>query len=331
LLGVLQPLGGLAETLAEETMPLGEVTPFEAKPSAAEAEPPEPAPTKKPSCQPPDSHDSLTGVLQRIQVLRRRPLFALVSDHITDETYEEVYRWKDDLPEELDILIDSPGGVLDSCYRVARAIGRRANSWDALVPTVAASGATLVCLGSTKLVMADAAQMSPIDPQVLSKRREKFFDTERQSPIEAFQAVKYVRTVALTSLDTTMVFLREHHVAAKPALDTACIFASNVAEALLGKIDPYDLGAFALDSAVSMNYCERIATPPDLAKKTQRNAKFKLLVERYPAHEFVIDREEAATLGFSVSAPSPELDKLFDEAREVLKDTSSYIGMVPSK
>ena len=295
-----------------------------------------PPPMRAPACSPPDACDKATEVLQKIQALRGRRLFVLaVAANIDDDVYEEVCSWREELKEagsdeKLDVLIHSSGGVLSTCYRIARLLGRSANAWEALVPWIAPSGATLICLGSAHIVMSEVAQLGPIDPQVLSKKHEKFFATERQSPLEAFQALKYLREIGLGSLDATMKFLFARNVAPKPALETSCNFGSHLVQPILGKIDPYDLGAFSLDITLSKHYCARIANPPDAQKKTQRKVIVGDLVERYPAHEFVIDLEEAKALNFNVVEPAAELDALFDEARAVLNDIDQYIGFVPS-
>ncbi len=310
-------------------------------PTAAEAVPQtpkteiaaEPKAARAPSCIPAERLEPLSAILQKIQVARRRKLFVLIQDGVDAETYEEVYSWRAELKAAgagagLDVLIHSPGGELSACYQVARLLSGRASAWEALVPCEATSGATLICLGSANIVMSEVAQLGPIDPQVISKRHEKLFATERQSPLEAFQAVRYLRELALASLDSNMTFLLERGVAAKPALETACNLAVHVVQPILAKIEPYDLGAFALDSNLAVDYCKRVCSPAD-ARTTQRKVNPRVLVERYPAHEFVIDIEEARVLGFNVSQPTPELDSLFDELRPLLNEVQQFVGCLP--
>ncbi|HZT77578.1 MAG TPA: hypothetical protein VFA27_13075 [Vicinamibacterales bacterium] len=291
---------------------------------------------RMPACRPDGSDgDAVTAVLRKIQSVRKRPLFAFVSKFVVDDTLEEVHSWKRELRDVgkngLDILIDSPGGSLTSCYMIARLLARWTDSWEALIPTTAASGATLISLGSSKIVMSELAQLGPIDPQVISKRREKFFAAERQSPLEAFQAVQYLRELSLGSLDACMRFLLDPDrggVAPHRALESANRFGVELMKPIFEKVDPYDLGAFALDSNLALSYCDRIASPANTAKQTQRAVKTRDLVERYPAHEFAIDIAEARALGFEVSEPSVELDDLFDELRKQLVDVEAYIGLV---
>lgn len=300
-----------------------------------EAPPSSGPPRPDPHCHPAAAQACVADIMQRIAAHRGRPLFVLVADYIDGGKLAEVYKWRRELKrvasdgQSLDVLIDSPGGALTSAYLLARMLSRYVPEWNALVPTLAASGATLICLGSHSIVMSDIAQLGPVDPQVFSKRRDKFFAAERQSPLEAFKAVMYVRTLALSTVDAAMMFLQEPNRGVAPlrALETATQISSQLVQPLLGRIEPYDLGAFALDSELALQYCHRIARPDDPTRQSQRSADYRVLVERYPAHEFAIDREEAGAIGFNIAGASAELDVLFDELRPVLVGVDSYIGM----
>jgi len=288
---------------------------------------------RQPVCVPPEASGDLTDMFKKIKKERGRPLFVLASDYIEDGVCAEIHSWKQELKKvaeggNLDILVHSLGGDLHACYMVARILSRCLDVWEALVPQYAASGATLIRLGSSKIIMSEIARLSPLDPQVISKRREKFFAGERQSPLEAFQATRHLREFALTSLDLVMRFLLDQDVNPKLALETASNLSMRLVEPILGKIEPYDLGAFSLDSNVAKEYCKRVGSPTNHAKKTQRRVQPRILVEMYPAHEFVIDLEEARALQFEVSEPSSEIGALFDELRPPLSQVKTYLGFV---
>jgi hypothetical protein len=289
---------------------------------------------RRPLCLPKDLCEKLTDCLANIQKVRKRPLFVLIVDDIDTKVLDEVCSWRNELRQAaaagggLDILIDSWGGTLSDCHLVARAFCRCANSWDALVPKRAVSGATLICLGSAKVVMCETAQLGPLDPQVMSKRPGKFSSTERQSPLEAFRSVKYLRDYSITTLDTMVVFLLGRGVEPKLALETAAKVASDLTRPILEKIEPYDLGSFDLDSQVAIEYCRRVANPSNASRQTQRNVDPDELVLDYPAHEFVIDWEEAAALGFRVELPSPDVGKLFEELRPIIAKAEAFIGPI---
>jgi len=100
------------------------------------------------------------------------------------------------------------------------------------------------------------------------------------------------------------------------------------ADPIVGKIDPYDLGAFALDSKVAVEYCKRVSAPSNPSKKTQRDVDPNTLVEIYPAHEFVIDLEEARALKFDIQEPDDVLDATFDEIEEPLEKVHQFVGLL---
>lgn len=284
-------------------------------------------------CDPSDKARELAGMFRRIQTIRNHALFVLISEMIDDDTYQEAYRWRKELRAagaegQLDVLVHSPGGMLNTCYQTARFLARHSNDWQALVPAYAASGATMICLGSGEIVMSDMAYLSPIDPQVISKRRERFFMAERQSPLEAFQAMKYLREFSLESLDAGMMFLLEREVDPHLALETATRFAMQIVQPVLAKVEPYDLGSFARDSELAVSYCRRVSNPTDDRKKTQRDVKYRALVLSYPSHEFVIDRDEAEELGFKLCTPTNELDEAYEELRDKLEGVKTCIGMI---
>jgi hypothetical protein len=281
-------------------------------PAPAPIPPPAPTDQRRPTCDPPIVYAPITEVLHEIRQARNRPLFALIADYIDDDTLNEVFSWRKELREagqgeSFDVLIHSPGGKLTASYMLARLLSRFTNKWEALVPQSAGSGATLICLGSSNILMSEIAQLGPLDPQVASKKREKFFATERQSPLEAFEALRYLREFAASSLDALMEVLTDRGIAPQKALETSTSIAADLVKPVLEKIDPYDLGAFSLDSKLALSYCKEVARPSDPNKRTQRKAFYKSIVEDYPAHEFAIDFEEAQALKFVVTVAPMQL------------------------
>ena len=107
------------------------------------------------------------------------------------------------------------------------------------------------------------------------------------------------------------------------------LIATSLVAPILGHVEPFDLGTFSLDSRMATEYCRRIVKPSDSSKKAQRAVDPRALVEEYPAHEFLIDFEEAKALGFVIEEPVAVVDQLFDTLRPQLAEMESYIGLVP--
>lgn len=292
---------------------------------------------RKPKCEPTAAYEEITKVLQDIAAARSRPLFALISNFIDSDDVREIHSWRRELRRvgtvPIDVFIQSPGGSLTPCYLAARLFSHYLTDWEALVPEVASSGATMICLGSSNIVMSEISQLGPVDPQVVSKHKEKFFATERQSPLEAFEAVKYLRQFAVGSLDALMEVFIDRGIAPQRALEYAMKMSTAMARPILERIEPYDLGAFSLDNTLAVTYCKEIARPANTALKTQRKAYYRSLVEQYPAHEFAIDVTEAQSIKMKVSLPTEDVDTLFDVFRTKASESrlASYIGLVPPR
>jgi len=62
-------------------------------------------------------------------------------------------------------LVNSPGGLVQSSYKIARALRKTFKEIIVFVPHIAASGGTLLALTGNKIVMGMMSQLSPLDPQ----------------------------------------------------------------------------------------------------------------------------------------------------------------------
>lgn len=67
--------------------------------------------------------------------------------------------------QELHVLIASPGGDGETAVRMVRAMQSRCSRLTMLVPDMAKSAATLMCLGADEIVMGPGGDLGPVDPQ----------------------------------------------------------------------------------------------------------------------------------------------------------------------
>lgn len=71
------------------------------------------------------------------------------------------------------LMIDSPGGdglAAELIVNTCRAYSGTGDYW-AIVPGSAKSAASIICMGASKILMADTSQLGPVDPQII--RREQ--------------------------------------------------------------------------------------------------------------------------------------------------------------
>ena len=65
---------------------------------------------------------------------------------------------------KLMLLVNSPGGLVQSSYKIAHALRKTFNEIIVFVPHIAASGGTLLALTGNKIVMGMMSHLSPLDP-----------------------------------------------------------------------------------------------------------------------------------------------------------------------
>jgi hypothetical protein len=77
-----------------------------------------------------------------------------------------------DVKNGLVLMIDSPGGdglAAELIVNTCRAYSGTGDYW-VIVPGSAKSAASIICMGASKILMADTSQLGPVDPQII--RRE---------------------------------------------------------------------------------------------------------------------------------------------------------------
>lgn len=87
----------------------------------------------------------------------------------TDADMLEGVLQKSDLSAGLALMISSPGGDGLSAERIVNLCRKYSGTGEywSIVPGKAKSAATMVCLGSSRIIMGPSSELGPIDPQVL--------------------------------------------------------------------------------------------------------------------------------------------------------------------
>lgn len=67
---------------------------------------------------------------------------------------------------KLDVLIESPGGIVDATHRIVHLLRQKYTDIRFIIPGSAYSAATMIALSGNKILMDDAASLGPIDPQI---------------------------------------------------------------------------------------------------------------------------------------------------------------------
>ncbi len=190
------------------------------------------------------------------------------------------------------LLIDSPGGLAEVAYRLARVL-QRDGGFTVVIPRYAKSAATLLSLGATRALMGEDAEIGPLDAQLWDEERE-----EPGSALNEVQALEQLHSVALQHLDQTMVtMVGATHKKTDVLLPIAAKFVSDMMCPMLNKIDAVHYAKQARILAVAQHYAVRLLLLAG-APEERANKIADWLVNRYPEHGFVIDRQEVESGGF---------------------------------
>ena len=189
--------------------------------------------------------------------------------------------------DRLDLFLHSPGGFLDSAYKIMRICKEYSKEFNVIVPLAAKSAATVICLGANEIVMTVFAELGPIDPII-------------QHPYKPD-----VRVPA-RSIKDFFEFLSSTETAKIP-VDAQ--FKTQMSSLL----DPYLIGSYQTALNSSKQIAEKLLKENALKDKPQLlvDTAVNKLTEYYYSHSYVIDRQEAREIGLNVTNAEniPQLDK----------------------
>jgi hypothetical protein len=177
-------------------------------------------------------------------------------------------------------------------------------------------------------MMSRQAELGPLDVQLFDPDKEDY-----GSALNAVQSLERLNAFSMTAVDQMMFMLATRYGRKMDvALPLVLEYATKFARPLLEKIDTVDYVKKSRELKVAEEYAIRLMMP-HYAHGTAKSIARKL-VEMYPTHGFVIDREEAESaprhgvaygLGLKVSHPNKEVESIMRRMIPFL-DTIPAIG-----
>ncbi len=185
----------------------------------------------------------------------------------------------------------------------------------------AKSAATLLCLNADAIYMGEFAELGPLDAQLKDEleKGQEFF-----SPLDEFKSMEYMREYATGILDYFGYTLADRGMSLKQALHEAVAGAVGLMNPLYSHIDPSKVGSFRRALLEGEEYAKRL-----LASTGNENADelASHLVWDYPAHDFIIDFDEADSLGLPVQRlPITQEKMLINSLIGLMRDGIPYLG-----
>lgn len=188
--------------------------------------------------------------------------------------------------DRLDLFLHSPGGFLDSAYKIIRICKEYSSEFNVIVPLAAKSAATVICLGANEIVMTVFAELGPIDPIIQHPYKPDVRVPARS--IKDFFAF-------LNSTETEKILVDPQFKIQMSSL-----------------LDPYLIGSYQTALNSSKQIAEKLLRENALKSKPELvDEAVKKLTEFYYSHSYVIDRNEAREIGLNVTnaEKTPHLDQ----------------------
>lgn len=220
--------------------------------------------------------------------------------------------------KNLVLLLNTVGGDSHAAFKIARACqgayGTAPSNaykmqseplWTIYVPQVCKSAGTIIALGADRLMMADNAELGPIDVQ-MRKPEEVGELTSTLTPVQAMQSLQQQMADVFVHIFSALRFDEQLSFSTKMAGDIAKDMASAMIGPIAGQIDPMRLAETERLLKISSAYGERLNEGINNVK----DGALSKLLSAYPSHGFVIDRREASTLFHHVAPPSKTVEQL---------------------
>jgi hypothetical protein len=164
-------------------------------------------------------HDTI----RTLEKQRKSRIFCFVQSdkqHICSPTFGLMLSERDKLRagniETLEVLIHSGGGHPEIAFQAIKFLRRHCKRLTMIVPMMAKSAATLMCLLADTIYMGELAELGPLDIQIedpLEKGSRPF------SPLNEFKSMEYLREHATEILDYfTLLLVSRSGMSVKEAL-----------------------------------------------------------------------------------------------------------------
>ncbi|MGC2109003.1 MAG: hypothetical protein WA655_05760 [Candidatus Korobacteraceae bacterium] len=265
--------------------------------------------------------------MQALEVERGSRIYAVIHSagehHLCQPDFWAALRRKEQFAKinTLEILIHSPGGHANVAYRLAKYFRGHCKTLNVIVPMMAKSAATLMCLNADSVFMGEFVELGPLDAQLRDdfEKGAEFF-----SPLDEFKSMEFMKEYATEILDYFGNVLAERGMSVKQALHEAISGTVGIMNPLYAHIDPSKVGSYHRALSEGEEYAKRLLAS---VKHPAAEELAQHLVWDYPSHDFVIDREEAHAIGLPVRPlPLNQERILIGSLIGLLKDELPYIG-----
>lgn len=202
---------------------------------------------------------------------------------------------RENLNENVILILVTSGGDPDAAYQLARYLQRKYKYFHLLVPGYCKSAGTLIALGAHNLIMCNQAELGPLDVQM--RKQDNLW--ERQSGLTVMSALEALHTKSSEYFDKIFIETQQKSNGAihlKTAAEIATKLTTGLYSQLFASIDPMHVGEATRATLIAYHYGKRLQRVSNNFSDEALNH----LIVGYPAHGFLIDREECESLFYNV-------------------------------
>jgi hypothetical protein len=263
------------------------------------------------------SHETRKQIFVELEKELGRPVISFFTSFMfpvniedTDAVMLEGFLQKADLSKGFALFISSPGGNGLSAERIiniCKSYSGTGEFWT-IVPGKAKSAATMICLGSSKIIMAPSSELGPIDPQIT------IYEDKTPKRFSVFNIVKSYDGLFQRAIGTKGNI--------QPYLQQLAYY------------DERDIEEFRAMLSLSEDIAIRCLKDGMLKGLTLKQIKQKIEMFLSPAktktHGRPIFRDEASKCGLNIEKIDVK-SKLWSLANELYVRTDYYVSSLVSK
>lgn len=215
--------------------------------------------------------------------------------------------------DELDVILETPGGHIESAYKIVKLLRKHAKRVNIVVPNYAKSAGTLISLAGETLVMATTSELGPLDVQI-PEQQEGDVDTFK-SALNGYKSLEQIQNHAVENLDiaTKLILHRTgNRMRLQDIIKLAIEFSGNTSGCLYNQIHPKSITEYARALDIGEQYGVRILVRYMGWSTEKAKPVIHRMVYDYPSHSFIIDTEELTELGFTVEKATGELENIME-------------------
>lgn len=214
--------------------------------------------------------------------------------HVSDDFYSVIEKNKKN--ENVLVIMTTHGGYAEEAYRMMRDIQRAYKKITVMVVGDCYSAGTIFCLGANEIIMGNHGELGPIDAQL-----------QKEDDLMQMSGISYSEVIRYLTVTSTMIFMQQfEQFKMRNKIPLSTRTASSIAEKItigmlkpiFAQIEPVKLGEVVRAQNIGTGYSTRL-----MVKNYQQN-EINLILARlatsYPAHNTIIDFEEAKRLGLRV-------------------------------